>query len=109
MTGVTIDPTIGRRSFCLRLGAGLTILAVPGYTVAADLKQVPISTGIDAVFVPYVVAADRKIFEKYGLEASYKPFDDGNVALDAVLSSRTSPAAKPSHRTMLTLWDPGPA
>ena len=86
MTNSAIDPAIGRRGFCLSLGAGLTIVAVPGVAGAADLKKVPISTGIDAVFVPFVVAADRHIFEKYGFEASYKPFDDGNVALDAVLT-----------------------
>ena len=68
MTGVAIDPGIGRTSFCVSLGAGLTILAISGSTGAADLKKVPMSTGIDAVFVPYVVAADRKIFEKYGLK-----------------------------------------
>ncbi len=43
------------------------------------------STGIDAVFAPFVVASEKKIFEKYGLETNYKPFDDGNVALDAPL------------------------
>ena len=45
----------------------------------APLKKVPTATGIDALYVPFVVAAELKIFEKYGLETSYKPFDDGNV------------------------------
>src|SRR6266704_6592436 len=85
MTGRMID-AMGRRQFCLSLGAGMTILAVPTIAGAAALKKVPTSTGIDALFVPFVVAADRKIFEKHGLETSYKPFDDGNVALDAVLT-----------------------
>src|SRR5215467_5849627 len=77
-----------RRGFVVSLGPGIYVL---GMAVAhgAPLKKVPTSTGIDALFVPFVVAAERKIFEKYGLETSYKPFDDGNVALDAVLTGRT--------------------
>jgi taurine transport system substrate-binding protein len=106
MTNSAIDPTIGRRGFCLSLGAGLTIVAVPGVAGAADLKKVPISTGIDAVFVPFVVAADRHIFEKYGFEASYKPFDDGNVALDAVLTG-TSDIGSTSELGGLARWDKG--
>src|SRR5215213_6169824 len=106
MTKRAIDPVIGRRAFCLSLGAGLTIVANPGVTGAADLKKVPMSTGIDAVFVPYVVAADRKIFEKYGLEASYKPFDDGNVALDAVLTG-ASDIGSTSELGGLARWDKG--
>src|SRR4051794_24263959 len=104
MTKRAIDPVIGRRAFCLSLGAGLTIIATPGVTGAADLKKVPMSTGIDAVFVPYIVAADRKIFEKYGLEASYKPFDDGNVALDAVLTG-ASDIGSTSELGGLARWD----
>jgi ABC-type nitrate/sulfonate/bicarbonate transport system substrate-binding protein len=106
MTRPTIDPAIGRREFCLSLGAGMTILAVPAASVAADLKKVPTSTGIDAVFVPFVVAADRQIFEKHGLEASYKAFDDGNVALDAVLTG-TSDIGSTSELGGLARWDKG--
>ena len=106
MTKRAIDPGIGRRSFCVSLGAGLTILAIPGSTSAADLKKVPISTGIDAVFVPYVVAAERKIFEKYGLETSFKPFDDGNVALDALLTGNSDIGAT-SELGGLSRWDKG--
>jgi hypothetical protein len=106
MTGVAIDPGIGRRSFCLSLGAGLTILAIPGSAGAVDLKKVPMSTGIDAVFVPYVVAADRKIFEKYGLETSFKPFDDGNIALDAILTGNSDIGAT-TELGGLSRWDKG--
>src|SRR5712691_12320658 len=67
-----------RRTFCVSFGAGMTMLALPAVSRAA-LKKVPTSTGIDAVFAPFVVAAERKIFEKHGLETSYKPFDDGNI------------------------------
>src|SRR5258706_9436979 len=74
-----------RRGFVVSVGPGMYVL---GMAVAngAPLKKVPTATGIDALFVPFVVAAELKIFEKYGLETSYKPFDDGNVALDALLA-----------------------
>ena len=74
-----------RRGFVVSLGPGMYVL---GMAVAngAPLKKVPTATGIDALYVPFVVAAELKIFEKYGLETSYKPFDDGNVALDALLT-----------------------
>ena len=56
-----------RRAFGVSFGAGIYVLAVP-ITGSAALKKVPTSTGIDALFAPFVVAADRKIFEKYDLE-----------------------------------------
>src|SRR5258708_25205565 len=74
-----------RRTFGLSLGAGAFMLAMPAPAGAA-LKKVPTSTGVDALFAPFVVATDRKMFEKYDLETSFKPFDDGNVALDALLT-----------------------
>ena len=74
-----------RRRFNLACGASIYVMAAPA-TGNAALQKVPTATGIDALFAPFVVAADRKIFEKYGLETSFKPFDDGNVALDALLT-----------------------
>ena len=94
-----------RRGFCVSLGAGMTIMALPSVAGAA-LKKVPTSTGIDAVFVPFVVAAERKIFEKHGLETSYKPFDDGNVALGAVLTG-SSDIGSTSELGGLARWDKG--
>ena len=101
-----LDLAMTRRGFCLSLGAGMTIVAIPGAGGAAALKKVPTSTGIDAVFVPFVVAADRKFFEKHGLETSYKPFDDGNVALDAVLTG-SSDIGSTSELGGLARWDKG--
>jgi ABC-type nitrate/sulfonate/bicarbonate transport system substrate-binding protein len=105
MSRRVFDPATGRRAFCVSLGAGLTILAVPAAAAgAADLKKVPTSTGIDAVFSPFVVAVERRIFEKYGLEGSYKPFDDGNVALDALLTG-SSDIGSSSELAGLARWD----
>jgi ABC-type nitrate/sulfonate/bicarbonate transport system substrate-binding protein len=107
MSRRVFDPATGRRAFCVSLGAGLTILAVPAAAAgAADLKKVPTSTGIDAVFSPFVVAVERRIFEKYGLEGSYKPFDDGNVALDALLTG-SSDIGSSSELAGLARWDKG--
>src|SRR5260221_11878252 len=77
-----------RRGFVVSVGPGMYVLGMAGAN-GAPLKKVPTSTGVDALFVPFVVAAELKIFEKYGLETSFKPFDDGNVALDAGLTGRS--------------------
>src|SRR5436853_5130198 len=52
-----------RRTFCVSFGAGLTMLGMASISGAA-LKKVPTSTGIDAAFAAFVVAAKHKIFEK---------------------------------------------
>src|SRR6516165_11699643 len=92
-----------RRAFGVSLGPGMYVL---GMAVAngAPLKKVPTATGIDALFVPFVVAAELKIFEKYGLETSYKPFDDGNVALDALLAGSSDIGAT-TELGGLSRWD----
>ena len=94
-----------RRAFGVSLGAGAFVLAIPAVGVAA-LKKVPTSTGIDALFAPFVVAAERKMFEKYGLETSFKPFDDGNVALDAILTG-VSDIGATTEFGGLARWDRG--
>src|SRR5262245_43464875 len=94
-----------RRTFCVSFGAGMFMLGMPAVSGAA-LQKVPTSTGIDAVFAAFVVAAERKIFEKYGLETSYKPFDDGNVALDALLTG-SSDIGSTSELGGLARWDKG--
>jgi ABC-type nitrate/sulfonate/bicarbonate transport system substrate-binding protein len=94
-----------RRTFGVSFGAGIYVLAMP-ITGNAALKKVPTSTGIDALFAPFVVAADRKIFEKYDLETSFKPFDDGNVALDALLTGSSDIGATTEFGG-LSRWDKG--
>src|SRR5215831_13599695 len=94
-----------RRAFGVSLGAGAFVLAIPAVGVAA-LKKVPTSTGIDALFAPFVVAAERKMFEKYDLETSFKPFDDGNVALDAILTGSSDIGAT-TELGGLARWDKG--
>ena len=97
--------SITRRRFGLACGAGIYAFAVP-ITGNAAAKKVPTATGIDALFVPFVVAAELKIFEKYGLETSFKPFDDGNVALDALLTGNSDIGAT-TELGGLSRWDKG--
>ena len=92
-----------RRGFVVSFGPGMCVLGMAGANAAA-LQKVPTATGIDALFVPFVVAAELKIFEKYGLETSYKPFDDGNVALDAVLTGSSDIGATTEFGG-LSRWD----
>ena len=94
-----------RRAFGVSFGAGMGILAMPAWSNAA-VKNVPMSTGIDALFAPFVVAAERKMFEKYGLETSFKPFDDGNVALDAILTGSSDIGAT-TELGGIARWDKG--
>src|SRR5262249_25652368 len=93
-----------RRAFALSFGPGMYVLTTA--VANAQLKKVPTATGIDALFVPFVVAAELKIFEKYGLETSFKPFDDGNVALDALLTGSSDIGAT-TELGGLSRWDKG--
>ena len=96
-----------RRAFGLSFGPGMYVLGMAAaHGAPAPLKKVPTATGIDALFVPFVVAAELKIFEKYGLETSFKPFDDGNVALDALLTGNSDIGAT-TELGGLSRWDKG--
>lgn len=53
---------------------------------AGEKKKILLATGIDAAFTHFIVALKKGFFDKYNIQAEYKPFDDGNVALDAILT-----------------------
>jgi len=86
-----------------RLAAFALAVAVTGWAHAADpLSSRPIvvaqasqpaanpkivvATGIDPSFAHYVVAVKKGFFEKQGIDAELRSFDDGNVALDSLLT-----------------------
>src|SRR6516225_5904606 len=78
---------------------------------SADHRQCSFKEGSDLnrdrrLFAPFVVAAERKIFEKYDLETSFKPFDDGNVALNALLTGSSDIGAT-TELGGLSRWDKG--
>ena len=56
---------------------------------AQQNRQLRISIGADVGFTFAVVAADKGFFEKRGISAQYRIFDDGSVALDALLSGES--------------------
>ena len=97
------DTKMNRRGFCASFGAGLFAVSVP--TVAfADKRTVMAATGLDAYYAPYPVAEKYKLFEKYGLKLEFKPFDDGSVALDALLTNN-SQMGSANQVGGLTRWD----
>jgi taurine transport system substrate-binding protein len=107
MNRTRLSQGMTRRAFGLSVGPGLYVLSTAMVNGApAPLKKVPTATGIDALFVPFVVAAELKIFEKHGLETSFKPFEDGNVALDALLTGNSDIGAT-TELGGLSRWDKG--
>src|SRR5262249_46525533 len=94
-----------RRAFGVSLGPGMYVL---GMAVAdgAPLKKVPTATGIGALPVPFVVAAQLKIFEKTGPETSDKPYAARKVALDALLAGSSDIGAT-TELGGLSRWDKG--
>jgi ABC-type nitrate/sulfonate/bicarbonate transport system substrate-binding protein len=72
--------------------------------VLGQQRKVTAATGLDAYYAPYAVAARHKIFEKHGLQLDYKPFDDGSVALDALLTGN-SHMGSANQVGGLTRWD----
>jgi NitT/TauT family transport system substrate-binding protein len=55
-------------------------------TTSAPKPKIIIATGIDPSFAHYVVAVKKGFFEKHGIDADLRSFDDGNVALDSLLT-----------------------
>lgn len=94
-----------RRRFCASLSAGIGMSMFPGLGQAAS-KTAIAATGLDTYYVPFAIAADKKIFEKYGLDFSYKPFDDGSAALDAVITGNADMGGS-NQVGALTRWDRG--
>lgn len=70
-------------AFATSIACGTATAQAP--TSAAKPKIV-IATGIDPSFAHYVVAVKKGFFEKQGIDAELRSFDDGNVALDSVLT-----------------------
>jgi len=54
-----------------------------------EAQEIRIATGADVGFTYLLVAAEKGFFEKYGITAEYRAFDDGAVALDALLTGES--------------------
>jgi NitT/TauT family transport system substrate-binding protein len=57
-------------------------------TRAQPTPSVVVAAGIDPGYSHYVIAVKKGFFEKQGIKAELQSFDDGNVALDALLTGR---------------------
>ncbi len=97
-----MSAVVSRRGVVASFGAGLFVASIPRNAFAE--RTVSAATGLDAYYVPYAVAAEHKLFEKYGLKLEYKPFDDGSVALDALLTGNAHMGSA-NQVGGLTRWD----
>jgi NitT/TauT family transport system substrate-binding protein len=79
--------------------------ALPAFA-QAKTKRVFAATGLDTYYVPFAITADKKMFEKLGYDFSYKPFDDGSAALDAVITSNADLGGS-NQVGALARWDRG--
>jgi ABC-type nitrate/sulfonate/bicarbonate transport system substrate-binding protein len=96
---------VTRRRFCASFAAGVGLSILPNLGRASE-KMAIAATGLDTYYVPFAIAADKKIFEKYGLDFTYKPFDDGSAALDAVITNSADMGGS-NQVGGLTRWDHG--
>jgi NitT/TauT family transport system substrate-binding protein len=65
---------------------GAQATSPPQSPSAGTRDKILIATGVDAGFTAYIVAVEKGFFDKYNIDAEYKPFSDGNLGLDAVLT-----------------------
>ena len=59
---------------------------------AAEAKPVHFATGVDGSFMPLIVAVDKGFMKKHGLDADYKQFAAGGLALEAVVAGEADVA-----------------
>ena len=94
-----------RRQALVALGVGAALSSLP-FRVFAQNKTLVAASGIDAYFTAFPMARDKRIFANLGLDYTYKSFDDGAVAADAVLTNNADVAAA-SATSAMTRWDRG--
>lgn len=75
-----------RFALALCIGAGIGLLSAHAHAQAGPPKSIVVATGVDSTFAHFVIAVKKGFFEKEGVKAELKPFNDGNFALDALLT-----------------------
>jgi ABC-type nitrate/sulfonate/bicarbonate transport system substrate-binding protein len=75
------------------LGLFLGIGVMSGDALAQDKKKVTVALGADVAFLHYFAAVKKGFFEKNGLQADSKLFDDGVTALDSLLTGHADISA----------------
>lgn len=76
----------------IRLVCVIAITTMATVAWPAEAKTVKFATGIDASFMQMVVAVEKGFMKKHGLEAEYKPFPFGLLALEAVVAGEADVA-----------------
>ena len=77
---------VTRRTALAMLGGAPGFLAAPAVFGQGSGSSITLSTGVDPSFAPLVAAMRQGFFEKHGIRADLKIFDDGSVALDSLLT-----------------------
>ena len=77
---------VARRTVLTMLAGAPGVLAAPAVFGQSSASAITLSTGVDPSFAPLVVAIKRGFFQKHGIRAELKIFDDGSVALDSLLT-----------------------
>ncbi|AWQ05834.1 ABC transporter substrate-binding protein [Bordetella bronchiseptica] len=66
--------------------AVLSLLIVAAAVRSEAAEPVKFATGVDAVFLPLVIAVDKGYAKQRGVDAAYKQFASGAMALEAVVA-----------------------
>lgn len=64
------------------------IVGVAAPAIGQKRPKVVFASGLDPTFAHYVAAVRKGFLEKRGIEGEIRAFDDGNVALDALLTGQ---------------------
>ena len=72
----------------------LFVIAITfGDASAQTVKKVTVALGADVAFLHYFAAVKKGFFEKHGLQADSRLFDDGVTALDSLLTGNADISA----------------
>ncbi|WPB59187.1 ABC transporter substrate-binding protein [Xylophilus sp. GOD-11R] len=74
--------------------------------VFAANKPILAATGIDSYFSTFPVAAQKDFLRKRGIDFTFRSFDDGGTALDALLTNAAQVGSS-SGVTAMVRWDKG--
>lgn len=83
--GPFTDASVSRRQVLKAGAAAGAVLAMP-HLARAESGKVTAAIGVDLYYATYVIADQKGMFKKRGLDFSYVNFDNGATALDAVMT-----------------------
>lgn len=93
-----------RRDLCIAAAAAVGVGAFrPAFAAA---RPVLAATGIDAYFSTFPVSASKDFMKKRNVDFSFRSFDDGATALDALLTNQAQVGSS-SGVTGMVRWDRG--